>query len=154
MLPPRTETILKSIVGQYIIRATPVPSQSLVRDYGLGVSSATIRNEMAFLEQEGYISRPHPSAGGIPLDKGYRCYVDSLSEVQIPLTEQRLVSHLFHQVERELDEWLNLAASLISQMVHNAAVVTTPRQTACRLKHLELLYLQTIQKRATFGGIY
>ena len=72
MLSPRTQTILKSIVGQYITKATPVPSQSIINDYELGVSAATIRNEMAHLEQEGYITRSHPSAGSIPSDKGYR----------------------------------------------------------------------------------
>ena len=67
--------ILKSIIGWYIDHAVPVSSQSLVHDYDLGVSSATVRNEMAYLEQEGYIIRPHTSAGSIPSDKGYRFYV-------------------------------------------------------------------------------
>ena len=142
MLSARTEAILKSIVGQYITRATPVPSQSITHDHELGVSSATIRNEMAYLEHQGYITRPHPSAGSIPSDKGYRCYVESLGDIMLPLTEQRLVSHLFHQVERELDEWLNLAATLIAQMVQNAAVVTIPRPEACQFKRLELVSLQ------------
>ena len=142
MLSLRTETILKSIVAQYIAKATPVPSQSIMNDYDLRVSAATIRNEMANLEQEGYIARPHPSAGSIPLDKGYRCYVESLGDIRLPLAEQRLISHLFHQVEQELEEWLNLAATLIAQMVQNAAVVTMPKPEACRFKHLELVSLQ------------
>jgi len=142
MLSLRTETILKSIVAQYIAKATPVPSQSIMNDYDLRVSAATIRNEMANLEQEGYITRPHPSAGSIPLDKGYRCYVESLGDIRLPLAEQRLISHLFHQVEQELEEWLNLAATLIAQMVQNAAVVTMPKPEACRFKHLELVSLQ------------
>ena len=142
MLSPRTETILKSIVGQYITRAIPVSSHSITSDPELGVSSATIRNEMAHLEQEGYITRPHVSAGSIPLDKGYRCYVESLGDVKLPLTEQRLVSHLFHQVEGELEEWLNLAATLTAQKVQNMALVTVPRTTACQFKHLELVSLQ------------
>ena len=112
MLSLRATSILKSIVGQYITKAAPVPSQSITSDYKLGVSAATIRNEMAHLEQEGYITRPHPSAGSIPADKGYRCYVESLGDMKLPLAEQLLVSHLFHLVERELDEWLNLAATL------------------------------------------
>ncbi len=103
MLSLRAESILKSIVGQYITKATPVPSQSITNDYKLGVSAATIRNEMAHLEQEGYITRPHPSAGSIPADKGYRCYVESLGDIKLPLAEQLFVSHLFHQVEKELD---------------------------------------------------
>jgi len=141
MLSARTETILKSIVGQYITKAQPVPSQSITNDCELGVSSATIRNEMAYLEQEGYITRPHPSAGVIPLDKGYRCYVETLGDIKLPLVEQRLISHLFHQVERELDEWLDLAATLIAQMVQNMAVVTLPKPEACYFKHLDLVSL-------------
>lgn len=141
MLLPRTEAVLKSIVGQYIVKAVPVPSQSITTDYELGVSSATIRNEMAYLEQEGYIIRPHPSAGSIPSDSGYRHYVESLGDVRLPMSEQRLISHLFHQVEREMDEWLNLAATLIAQMVQNAVVVTIPKPEACQFKHLELVSL-------------
>jgi len=128
-------------VGQYITKAVPVPSQSITNDYGLWVSSATIRNEMVHLEQEGYITRPHPSAGSVPSDKGYRHYVESLGNIKLPFAEQRLVSHLFHQVERELDEWLNLAATLIAQMVQNAAMVTMPKSEACQFKHLELVSL-------------
>ncbi|MFC1864373.1 heat-inducible transcriptional repressor HrcA [Chloroflexota bacterium] len=142
MLSYRTESILKSIVGQYITKAIPVSSQSITNECDLGVSAATIRNEMAYLEQEGYITRHHHSAGSIPSDKGYRHYVESLGDIRLPLSEQRLVSHLFHQVERELDEWLNLAATLIAQMVQNAAVVTMPKPEACQFKHLELVSLQ------------
>ena len=142
MLTPRTETILKSIVGQYILKARPVPSQSITDECGLGVSPATIRNEMAYLEHEGYIIRPHTSSGCVPSDKGYRCYVESLGDVVLPLAEQRLVSHLFHQVEKELDEWLHLTAKLISQLVQNAAVVAMPKAEACRFKHMELVSLQ------------
>ena len=142
MLSHRTETILKSIVGQYIARATPVPSQSIINDYELRVSGATIRNEMAYLEQEGYISRRHPSAGSIPSDKGYRYYVDSLNEVGLPLAEQRLIGHLFHQVETELEEWLSLAATLIAQLAQNVAIVTKPKSVDCQFKYLELVALR------------
>jgi len=142
MLFPRTETILKSIVGEYIAKAIPVPSEVIARDYELGISPATIRNEMAYLEQEGYIFRPHPSAGSIPSDKGYRYYVESLKGVGLPLAERRLISHLFHQVERELEEWLSLSATLIAQLVQNIAVVTMPKSVDCRFKYLELVALQ------------
>jgi len=142
MLSPRTETILKLIVGQYITKALPVPSHSITNDNELGVSSATIRNEMVHLEQEGYITRPHPSAGGVPLDKGYRCYVASLGDVKFPAAEQRLVSHLFHQVELELEAWLDLAATLTSQNAQNMALISTPKPEACQFKRLELVSLQ------------
>ncbi|MFC1992367.1 heat-inducible transcriptional repressor HrcA [Chloroflexota bacterium] len=142
MLPLRSETILKSIVGQYIARAVPVASQSIVSDYELEVSPATIRNEMARLEHEGYITRPYPSAGSIPLDKGYRYYVESLSDIELPLAEQKLISHLFHQVEEEIEEWLSLTAALIARLVQNMAIVTTPKAVNCHFKHLELVSLQ------------
>jgi heat-inducible transcriptional repressor len=142
VLSSRSETILKSIVGQYIVRAVPVPSQSIINDFELAVSSATIRNEMAHLEQEGYITRPHPSAGGIPLDKGYRYYVETLSDIELPLAEQLLISHLFHQVERKLEEWLSLAATLTAQLVQNVAIVTMPKPANCQFKHLELVALK------------
>ncbi len=141
MLTARTGTILRSIVEQYIVKATPISSQSIINDYELGVSAATIRNEMAHLEQESYITRLHPSAGSIPSDKGYRYYVETLRDIQLPLAEQRLINHLFHQVERELGEWLNLAATLIAQLVQNVAVVTMPKPVACQFKHLELVAL-------------
>ena len=144
MLTSRTETILKSIVGQYIAKATPVSSQNIIDDYELGVSSATIRNEMAHLEQEGYITRPYPSAGSIPSDKGYRYYVETLGDIKLPLAEQRLINHLFHQVERKLEEWLNLAATLIAQLVQTMAVVTIPKPVACQFKYLELVALRDL----------
>ncbi len=142
MLPPRTETILKSIVEQYIDGGVAVPSQSIPVHCNLGVSPATIRNEMAYLEEEGYISRPHLSAGGIPSDKGYRYYVESLVDLELSLGEQRLITHLFHQVEREVDEWLRLAAAVSARMAQSVAVVTKPKPIGCRFKHLELVTLQ------------
>jgi heat-inducible transcriptional repressor len=142
MLSSRAGNILKSIVSQYIERAVPVSSQGVINECGLGVSPATIRNEMAHLEEEGYIIRPHTSAGGVPSDKGYRYYVESLNEVALPLAEQRLISHLFHQVEGKLEEWLSLTAALIAQLAHNVAIVTMPKPADCKFKHLELVALR------------
>jgi len=142
MLAHRTETILKAIVEQYIARAVPVPSQSLANEYDLRVSPATIRNEMAYLEHEGYITRPHPSSGSIPSDKGYRYYVDCLTHLELPLAEQRLISHLFHQVEKQLEKWLSLAATLIARLSQNVAIIAAPKTPGCRFKHLELVALQ------------
>jgi len=129
-------------VEQYITTATPVSSQSIVDNYQMGVSPATIRNEMARLEQEGYITRLHPSSGSIPSDKGYRYYVESLSDIQLPPAEQCLISHLFHQVERELAEWLNLASTVAARLTQNMAVVGMAKPVDCQFKHLELVVLQ------------
>lgn len=142
MLAPRTELILKSIVNWYIERAVPVSSQNLVHDYDLNVSSATVRNEMALLEQEGYIYRPHTSAGSIPSDKGYRYYVASLEVTPLPISEQRMINHLFHQVENRMEEWLSLAAAIVARLSKNTAVITVPKPADCQFRHLELISLQ------------
>jgi len=142
MISPRTGTILKSIVEEYIVRGTPVASQCLTTDYALGVSPATVRNEMARLEQEGYILRPYPSAGSIPSDRGYRYYVETLTDIELPLAERRLISHLFHQVERDMEEWLRLAATVTARLAQNVALVTLPKPVNCRLQHLEVILLQ------------
>jgi heat-inducible transcriptional repressor len=120
----------------------PVSSASVVNDCGLDISSATIRNEMVTLENEGYIIRPHHAAGSVPSDKGYRFYVESLNYVELPIEEQRLISHLFHQVEENLEQWLSLAVTLLSQRVQNIAIMTSPKPPSCRFKHMELVSLQ------------
>lgn len=142
MLSPRTERVLKSIVEQYTTRAVPVASQTIYHDNNPGISPATIRNEMAHLEEEGYITRRHPSAGSIPSDKGYRYYVESLTDIRLPIPEQCLISHLFHQVEAELAEWLSLAATVIAKLAQNLAIVTMPKPVDRQFKHLELVALQ------------
>ncbi|MDD4874582.1 MAG: heat-inducible transcriptional repressor HrcA [Dehalococcoidales bacterium] len=138
----RTAMVLSSIARQYISRAAPVSSASVVEDCGLDISSATIRNEMVVLENEGYIIRPHHAAGSIPSDKGYRYYVETLKYIELPIEEQRLISHLFHQVEENLEQWLSLAVTLLSQRVQNIAIMTSPKPPACRFKHAELVSLQ------------
>ncbi len=142
MLQFRTATVLKSITKQYIARAVPVSSASIVGDSGLDVSSATIRNEMVSLENAGYIIRPHHAAGSLPSDKGYRYYVGTLSHLELPAAEKRLIDHLFHQVEENLEEWLGLAVTILAQRVQNVAIITMPKPPACKLKHVELVSLQ------------
>jgi len=136
----RKGAVLKLIVSEYIAKAVPVASEIIARNYKLGVSPATIRNDMARLEEEGYINRPHASAGGIPTDKGYRYYVESMTEdIEPPLAEQQLVDSLFRAVDREFEECVKLAAKLLARLVRNIAVVTPPKAARCRFKHLELI---------------
>lgn len=142
MLATRSSKILNYIVGRYITATVPVPSQAIADDANLGVSSATIRNEMAHLEKEGYLIRPYTSAGCIPSDKGYRHYVESIEDMQLPWEEQRLISHTFHQVEREVEAWVSLSATLLARLVKNVAVVSLPRSTDSTLKHLELISVE------------
>ncbi len=142
MLSTRKQAILRSIVEQYITRAVPVPSRNIVDEYKLAVSSATVRNEVAALEDEGYIIRPHTSAGSVPSDKGYRYYVETLDNVSLPTSERFLIDHLFHQVEEEVQSWLSLAATLLARLTQNVAVVSLPKTEGSRFKHVELVGLQ------------
>jgi heat-inducible transcriptional repressor len=143
MLTKREEDILKVIIGEYIITAAPVGSETIARKYPLDISPATIRNEMAHLEGEGYITQPYHSAGRIPSEKGYRHYVETLMDnIELPSSEQCLIRHQFYQVASELEQWLGLAATILSQLVHNIAMITWPRAAKPRLKLLELVSLR------------
>jgi heat-inducible transcriptional repressor len=142
-LSDRQERVLKAIVEDYIRTVSPVASEALVREYGLGVSSATVRNEMAELESAGYITQPHTSAGRIPSEKGYRYFVQRLMEEQrIPRSEQLTIRHQFHQVALAREQWLQLAAAVLSRSVHAAAIVSSPQTVECRVKHFEALSMQ------------
>jgi heat-inducible transcriptional repressor len=142
-LTSRREAVLKIIVSEYIDTAVPVASETIFRNYKLGVSPATIRNDMAYLEAEGYIARPHTSAGSIPLDKGYRLYVESLTKKpELDQQEQDRIKKLFREVEKEFEKWLKLAAAIAASLVKNAALVTLPKPRQCRFKHVELVALQ------------
>ncbi len=164
MLTERRARILGHIVGEYVNTALPVGSETVVHKYGLPISAATVRNEMARLEEEGYISHPHTSAGRIPSDKGYRYYVESLMEEDdLPSDGKRTIRHQFYQVGRlaggrlgALDEWVRLAAAVLAEAVRNAAVATVPRSPRCRLQHLELVALHehTVLLIVVFSGAY
>lgn len=138
-LTKRREALLRIIVGEYISTAQPVASETIFRNYEMGVSPATIRNDMAYLESEGYIMRPYTSAGTVPLDKAYRYHVESLAQdVELPAEEQGRIRNLFAEVE-ELERWLKLAASMVAGLVRNAALVTFPKAKQSRCRHLELV---------------
>jgi heat-inducible transcriptional repressor len=141
-LSERRARILAFIVDDFVDSATPVGSQALVERHALGLSSATVRNEMAALEDEGMITHPHTSAGRIPSNRGYRYYVSSLMpERELTRQEQFTILHQFHQSSRQLEEWVGLAASVLANSTHNVALVTQPRLLEVRLKHLQLVEL-------------
>lgn len=142
MLTERQSRILEIVIREYVETAAPVASQSVRRKYRLRASAATIRNEMAELEAQGYLGHPHTSSGRIPTNMGYRYYVEGLMrEEELPWEAQQTIRHQFHQVERGQEAWVHLAASILAQLAENAAVVTTPRTDACRIKHLQLVSL-------------
>jgi len=141
-LNERQRAILRLLVEQYVATARPVASEMLAGHTQLGVSPATVRNALVELERAGYILQPHTSAGRVPSDKGYRYFVEHLMGASaLPPSEQRTIDHQFHQVELDMDEWVHLAASLLSRLVRNAAVVTPPHSSMPRLKYFQLLDL-------------
>ncbi len=142
-LTERRARLLSLIISEFVDSATPVGSDAMVRKHGLRISSATIRNEMARLEEEGYISHPHTSAGRVPSDKGYRYYVEALMEQRdLSAATKETIRHQFHQAGREEDEWIHLAAAVLARAVENAAVVTMPRTREGRMKRLEIIGIQ------------
>jgi heat-inducible transcriptional repressor len=144
-LPERRGTILKIIVGQYVASATPVASESIARGYSLGISPATTRHEMAHLEEEGYIARPHTSAGAVPSDKGYRYYVEwLLKEAKLSQEEQLAIQLFFYQAEQEPQNWARVAVTVLTQRLKNIALATPPHTPVCHFRHLELIALQEL----------
>ncbi|MBM2832839.1 MAG: Heat-inducible transcription repressor HrcA, partial [Dehalococcoidia bacterium] len=139
----RRGAVLRVIVREYIDKASPVGSAHVARAHSLGVSAATIRNEMAALEDEGYITHPHTSAGRIPSDKGYRYFVEALMETdRLPGHMRQAVQARILEVEGEPEEWAVVATSFIAGLAEALALVTFPRARAARVKHLELVALQ------------
>ena len=139
-LSQRKQQILRALVEEYIHTATPVASETLVRKYTLDFSSATVRHELAGLEEANLIYQPHTSAGRVPTDLGYRYFVEHLmQESALSLEEQRLIRHQFYQVQDQLDQWVRLTASVMARLLHSAAVMTPPRASEGRLKHFEVL---------------
>lgn len=142
-LSSRQQMILGLIVREFIQTNTPVGSRTLVEKYGLTVSPATVRNEMAYLEELGYLTHPHTSAGRVPTDRGYRYFVERLlQETDLPLAEQRTIAHQFQQVRRDVEEWVPLAASVLAHTTRSAALVTAPQAAQVRYRHLQLISTQ------------
>ncbi len=139
-LTDRRQAVLGLVVRQHIATAIPVGSRTIVEQYGLGVSSATIRNEMAYLEEQSYLTHPYTSAGRVPTEKGYRYFVERLmGEAELPLAEQRTIRHQFHQARLDLEQWMRLAAAVLARAAHSTSLVAAPTVAQCRFKHLELI---------------
>lgn len=142
MLDERKMKILQAIINDYIATAEPVGSRSIARNYRLGISAATIRNEMADLEVLGYLEQPHTSAGRIPSAKGYRFYVDCLlSPTQITDREISLIKQWYDTKVRRIDEVFQQTAKILSRMTRNVSLVLAPQLTQCTFKYMQFLPL-------------
>ncbi len=142
-LTPRQKMVLSLVVREYVKSASPVSSRALVTHYGLQVSTATVRNELARLEELGYLTHPHTSAGRVPTHKGYNHFVERLlGEVELPLHERRTIAHQFHQARRDFEQWMPLAASVLARTARGAALATAPQAAQSCYKHLQLISTQ------------
>ncbi len=143
-LTRRQEEILSLIIRAYTQSPEPVSSKYLMETANLSVSSATIRNEMAVLEELGYVAAPHTSAGRIPTENGYRYFVKRLlatGELMSPL-EQNRIAEKFQNAPLATEQWMRHAATVLSRTVNSAALVTPPVAETSKFKHLELIAIQ------------
>jgi len=141
VLNERAAILLKQLVASYIVDGQPVGSRKLAQDAGLDISSATIRNVMSGLEKNGLVVAPHTSAGRIPTEQGLRLFVDSLLEIQ-PI-EEKLVTQLQQKLDPDKDvaELVKEASQLVSEMTQMAGIISVPKHTQARLRHIEFLPL-------------
>jgi heat-inducible transcriptional repressor len=139
----RQQQVLQLIVREHVSNGKPVGSKFLAERYSIGYSAATIRNEMAELEAAGFVDHLHTSGGRVPTDAGYRYFVGHLmDDVDLPAGDQIMIRHQFRQAETKLDEWPELAASVLAEIAWNVSVVTSPKVNTARIRHLELISLQ------------
>ena len=145
-LDERKAAILRAIVEEHISTAQPVGSQTVARSRGLGVSSATVRNEMTVLEREGYIVAPHTSAGRVPTDRGYRFFVDNFEhQPGLAPAQRRVVADffsLFDSAHRVLEELMNETSQLLARVSSHTAVVVGPHVDAATVRSVQLVTLQ------------
>jgi heat-inducible transcriptional repressor len=141
MQEERRLAVLRAIVQDYVATEEPVGSKALVERHGLGVSPATVRNDMAALEDEGYITQPHTSAGRVPTDKGYRLFVDRLTTIKpMSAAEKRAIS-TFLDGAVDLDDVVSRSVRVLSQLTRQVAVVQYPTLSRSTVRHIELVAL-------------
>src|ERR1700676_1154011 len=133
--------VLRAIVADFVSTKEPIGSKTLVERHNLGVSSATVRNDMAVLEAEGYITQPHTSSGRIPTEKGYREFVDRLHDVKPLSAAERRAIQGFLQSGVDLDDVLRRAVRLLAQLTRPVARVQYPTLSASTVRHVEVVEL-------------
>lgn len=139
MLDDRKLAVLRAVVEDYVSTHEPVGSKAIVERHRLGVSAATVRNEMAALEDEGYIAQPHTSAGRIPTDLGYRMFVDRLNELKpMSAAEQRAIAQFLEQAI-DLDDVMVRTTRLLAQLTRQVAIVQYPSLQRSLVRHIELV---------------
>ena len=141
MSDDRRLDVLRAIVEDYVSTQEPVGSRSLVERHHLGVSPATIRNDMVALEDEGYITQPHTSAGRIPTDKGYRMFVDRLATVKALSPAERRAIETFLTGAVDVDDVVQRSVKVLAQLTNQVAIVQYPSLTRSTVRHIEVVAL-------------
>ena len=141
MQEERRLAVLRAIVEDYVVTREPVGSKALVDRHGLGVSPATVRNDMAALEEEGLIAQPHTSAGRIPTDKGYRFFVDRLTQIKPMTAAERRAISTFLEGAHDLDDMVQRSVRLLAQLTQQVAIVQYPTLARSSVRHVELIQL-------------
>lgn len=141
MLDDRKLEVLRAIVADYVSSREPVGSRALVERHGLKVSPATVRNDMAHLEEEGYITHPHTSAGRVPTDKGYRLFVDRLAVVKPLSPAERRAIETFMAGAMDIDDIVQRTVRLLAQITRQVAIVQYPVMSSATIRHVELVSL-------------
>ncbi|HUH52994.1 MAG TPA: heat-inducible transcriptional repressor HrcA [Microbacteriaceae bacterium] len=139
MISERSLAVLHAIVSDFVSDGEPVGSKSIVEKHALGVSAATVRNDMAFLEEEQLIVAPHTSSGRVPTDKGYRLYVDTLAKIRPLNTAQRNAIERFLGESQNLDDMMSRTARLLANLTNQVAVIQYPVARAVLVRHVELI---------------
>lgn len=142
MLDDRKLRVLYAIINSYLATAEPIGSRTISKEYDLGVSPATIRNEMSDLEDLGYLTKPHTSAGRIPSDKAYRLYVNQLlksKENKINMTKKHHIKNALIRESKEIDQLIQNSAKMLSAITSYTALALSPQFKESRLKHIQLL---------------
>ena len=142
----RKQRILRAIIEDYVKSAEPVGSRTIAKNYNLGISPATVRNEMSDLEELGYLEQPHTSAGRIPSAKGYRLYVDSmLSQQPVPLQDAEKIEMLWKHSNGSTSELFLNMAKLLSQVSHSMSLFLAPAHDRALIKYIHVLPLDSHQ---------
>lgn len=141
MLDDRKLAVLKAIVTDYVANQEPVGSKTLVERHKLDVSPATVRNDMAALEEEGYITQPHTSAGRIPTDKGYRLFVDKLATIKPLSPAERRAIATFMTGAVDVDDLVTRTVRLLAQITHQVAIMQYPIAQSALVRHVEVVRL-------------
>ncbi len=140
-LDARKATILEAVVTEHIDTAQPVGSSSVATNADLSVSPATVRSEMVALERDGYLAQPHTSAGRVPTDKGYRYFVDHLSEASVGSSQQRQISEFFAHVRGEVEDVLEQTSTLLSELTNYTSVVVGSGHSRATILSAQLVNL-------------